>query len=94
MASILGVQIKKFENSDNIEIRGGEYCCCDVHSCLTNNNANSITCNEECEPYYVVGVNFQGCPFGTVCSVSTSTDGSVEYTSVTNSFLPRLLVHL
>ena len=96
----LAVQIKKILNLYNAEIRENYYCCCDIIDCAGSdiNAVNHMGCsyyNTNCQPYYVLHVNLQGCPFtDTTCSVSQPTDNSVVHTFVTSSFLPHLHVTL
>ena len=97
----LAVQIQDYENMYNTEIKNNEYCCCDNPEGPCGNGISAIKstpCNSQltCQPYYVLRVNFQGCPSTDpmMCSVSELTDTSVVHTFVTTSFLPHLHVTL
>ena len=95
----LVVQIQDFENMYNDDIRNNEYCCCDNTVIPCGNDINAVdttSCNSQqtCQPYYVLHVNFQGCPSTTMmCPVPEPTDeSSVEHKSITTSFLSHLNV--
>ena len=57
---VLGLQIQHFANLYNAEIRGDQYCCCDMQStaavpCVDNlPDLQSSDCTAECEPYFEI----------------------------------------
>ena len=50
----LGVHIQNFENPYNVEIRDGEYCCCDYAGCSQSIRDLQGNCTTFfCQPYFV-----------------------------------------
>ena len=98
----LAIQILEFQNLHDAEIRNNYFCCCDDGNTTCAgadiNAVNNMECLDDgtnCQPYYVLRVNYQGCPStDTMCSVSEPTDKTVMHTFVTTSFLPHLHVTL
>ena len=96
----LVVQIQDFLNLYNAEIRNNHYCCCDDHDNQCTgadiNAVNNEKCFDDgfhCQPYYVLHVNFQGCPStDMMCPVPEPTDSSAEHKSITTSILSQLNV--
>ena len=94
----LVVQMQDFLNLYDAEIRNSYYCCCDDHDnqCAgadinAVNNDECFQDNHYCQPYYVLHVNFQGCPSTyTMCPVPEPTDSSAEHKSITTSILSQL----
>ena len=92
---VLGIQIQRFENMFNAEIRNDMYCCCDDPDTQCRGNIHdlgSTTCSNAvymCHPYFLV--YFQACPSVEKCYVAKTINVTgVDLTSVISSFLIQI----
>ena len=83
---MLGVQIQHFENKHNVEIRNGEYCCCDDpynKKCWENIiDLNGMCSNSDyrCETYFVLYV--RKCPYNSTCTDTKKNELNIARTSL------------
>ena len=58
----LRVQIQKFENLYNVEIRNEEYCCCDAYNCKQSlTELQGMCMTDLCQPYFVIQIRDSSC---------------------------------